>query len=102
MRKTSYHRCRVRTCGRAGAIGRERRYRTWGVDPADATRALPGDDVVPEPTGRDHTEHRRRCPPRRDLAVARPDGLRARRLVQLDAMDMKGKSATRSGPNGRA
>lgn len=32
----------------ASRVGRWRR--TWGIDPAEATRALPGDDVVAEPT----------------------------------------------------
>ena len=32
----------------ASRIGRWRR--TWGIDPAEATRALPGDDIVAEPS----------------------------------------------------
>lgn len=28
-----------------------RAYRTWGVDPADTARPMPGDELVPEPSG---------------------------------------------------
>lgn len=36
------------TCAGAVAV---RAYRTWGVDPVDTARPLPGDDLVPEATG---------------------------------------------------
>jgi hypothetical protein len=68
-------------------------YRTWGVDPADATRALPGDDLVPEPTGATT----------RSIVVDAPPGAIWPWLAQMgygrggwysyDALDMKGKSA---------
>ena len=35
----------------AGATMARRWYRTWGVDPAEAARPLPGDEVVPDATG---------------------------------------------------
>ena len=70
-----------------------RTYRTWGVDPADVTRALPGDDLVPEPTGATT----------RSIVVDAPPGAIWPWLAQMgygrggwysyDALDMKGKSA---------
>jgi hypothetical protein len=69
-------------------------YRTWGVDPADATRALPGDDLVADPFGTTT----------RSLVVDAPPGAIWPWLAQMgygrggwysyDRLDMKGKSAT--------
>jgi hypothetical protein len=73
-------------------------YRRWGIDPAEATRALPGDDLVPEPTGATT----------RALVIDAPPGAIWPWLAQMgygrggwysyDAMDMKGKSATTIDP----
>ena len=78
------------TCAGAAAISA---YRTWGIDPADATRALPGDDLVPEPTGTTT----------RSIVVDAPPGAIWPWLAQMgygrggwysyDRLDMKGKSA---------
>ena len=73
-------------------------YRTWGVDVADATRALPGDDLIAEPTGMTT----------RSLIVDAPPGAIWPWLAQMgygrggwysyDRLDMKGKSATEVKP----
>jgi hypothetical protein len=78
------------TCAGAAAISA---YRTWGIDPADATRALPGDDLVPEPTGTTT----------RSIIVDAPSAAIWPWLAQMgygrggwysyDRLDMKGKSA---------
>ena len=54
-----------------------------GRRPAEATKSLPGDDLVPTPTAIETRGHHHRRAARGRLAVARPDGLRPRRLVQL-------------------
>jgi len=69
-------------------------YRTWGVDPVDATRTLPGDDLVADPFGVST----------RSLIVDAPPGAIWPWLAQMgygrggwysyDRLDMKGKSAT--------
>jgi hypothetical protein len=68
-------------------------YRTWGIDPAEAGRALPGDDLVPEPTACDT----------RGLTIDAPPEAVWPWLVQMgygrggwysyDAVDMKGASS---------
>ena len=68
-------------------------YRTWGIDPAEAEKALPGDDLVPEPTACDT----------RGLTIDAPPEAVWPWLVQMgygrggwysyDAVDMKGASA---------
>ena len=68
-------------------------WRHWGVDPAEAERALPGDDLVPEPTATDT----------RGLTIAAPPSAVWPWLVQMgfgragwysyDAIDMSNKSA---------
>jgi hypothetical protein len=68
-------------------------WRHWGVDPAEAARALPGDDLVPEPTASDT----------RGVSVAAPPSAVWPWLVQMgyaragwysyDAIDMSNKSA---------
>ncbi len=68
-------------------------YRTWGIDPAEAGKALPGDDLVPEPTACDT----------RGLTIDAPPEAVWPWLVQMgygrggwysyDAVDMKGASS---------
>jgi hypothetical protein len=68
-------------------------WRHWGVDPAEAERALPGDELVPEPTATDT----------RGLTIAAPPSAVWPWLVQMgfgragwysyDAIDMSNKSA---------
>ena len=66
------------------AFYRVTRWRqTWGVDPAEAVRPLPGDELVPEPTAVDTRGITIDAPTGGRLAVARADGLRAGWLVQL-------------------
>ena len=67
-------------------------WKDWGVDPAEAERALPGDDLVPEPSASDT----------RGLTIAAPPSAVWPWLVQMgfgragwysyDAIDMSGKS----------
>ena len=76
----------------ASRIGRWRR--TWGIEPGEAERPLPGDDLVPDPTAVEtRGDHHRRAA-RGDLAVARPDGLRPGGWYSYDQLDMRGQSAT--------
>ena len=59
-------------------------WRTLGSSiPLEAAKALPGDELVAEPDGDRHPRDHHRRTTRGHLAVARPDGLRSRRLVQL-------------------
>ena len=80
-------------------IGRSTRWwRTWGVDPIDAARPLPGDDLVPAPTVIDT----------RGITIDAPPDAVWPWLVQMgygragwysyDRMDMRGKSADRIVP----
>ena len=57
--------------------------RTWGIDPIEAVKPLPGDDTRAGLHGHRDPWHHHRRTARRGLAVAGPDGIRARRLVQL-------------------
>ena len=58
-------------------------WRTWGIDPDEATKAAARRRPRPDADrDRDPRDHDRRAA-RGGLAVARPDGLRAGRLVQL-------------------
>jgi hypothetical protein len=43
----------IAAAGWAGYVAAQRWYRTWGIDPAEAGKALPGDELVPEPTASD-------------------------------------------------
>jgi hypothetical protein len=87
----------------AGAIAAwklalEPRYREWGVDPEDGAKALPGDDLVPEPTVVDT----------RAIEIAAPPATVWPWLVQMgygragwysyDAVDMTGSSEDRIVP----
>jgi len=68
-------------------------YRTWGIDPAEALKVLPGDELVPEPSACDT----------RGLTIDAPPEAVWPWLVQMgygrggwysyDAVDMKGASA---------
>ncbi len=97
MRKTIIIGAGIGLASLAGARA-VRTYRTWGVDPADATRPLPGDDLVPEATG----------VITRSIAIDAPPGAIWPWLVQMgygrggwysyDRMDMKGRSALEIDP----
>lgn len=73
-------------------------WKHWGVDPAEAERALPGDDLVPEPQAADT----------RGLTIAAPPSAVWPWLVQMgygragwysyDAIDMTGKSVSEIHP----
>jgi hypothetical protein len=76
-----------------------RRWRaTWGFDPVEATRELPGDELVPEPTAIET----------RGITIAAPPEAVWPWLVQMgygrggwysyDALDMKGSSAAAIDP----
>ena len=75
-----------------------RTWRTWGVDPVDAARPLPGDDLVPTPTAIDT----------RGISIDAPPDAIWPWLVQMgfgragwysyDQMDLRGKSADRIMP----
>jgi len=80
-------------------IGRTARWwRTWGFDPIDAARPLPGDDLVPTPTAIDT----------RGIIIDAPAEAVWPWLVQMgyeragwysyDRMDMRGKSSDRLMP----
>lgn len=77
----------------AAVRGLNRWRSSWGVDPADVDRLLPGDDLVPDPS---HTETR-------GIEIAAPPSAVWPWLVQMgyeragwysyDQLDMKGRSA---------
>lgn len=73
-------------------------YETWGVDPAEGVRLLPGDELISGPTGGET----------RGITIAAPAGAIWPWLVQMgygrggwysyDALDMRGSSADRIHP----
>jgi hypothetical protein len=81
------------SAGVAAVRGLNRWRSSWGVDPADVDRILPGDDLVPSPA---HTETR-------GIDIAAPPAAVWPWLVQMgyeragwysyDQLDMKGRSA---------
>jgi hypothetical protein len=83
----------VAAVGWAACATTMRWYRTWGIDPAEAGKVLPGDDLVPDPTACDT----------RGLTIDAPPEAVWPWLVQMgygrggwysyDAVDMKGASA---------
>ena len=83
----------VAAVGWAACATTMRWYRTWGIDPAEAGKVLPGDELVPEPTACDT----------RGLTIDAPPEAVWPWLVQMgygrggwysyDAVDMKGASS---------
>jgi hypothetical protein len=83
----------IAAAGWAAYSTTRRWYRTWGIDPVDARKALPGDELVPEPTACDT----------RGLTIDAPPEAVWPWLVQMgygrggwysyDAIDMKGASS---------
>jgi hypothetical protein len=79
--------------GWAGYVTARRWYETWGVDPDEAVKDLPGDELVPEPT----------LSATRGITIDAPPPAVWPWLVQMgygrggwysyDAMDMKGESS---------
>jgi hypothetical protein len=77
-------------------------WKHWGVDPAEAERALPGDDLVPEPQAADT----------RGVTIAAPPSAVWPWLVQMgygragwysyDTVDMTGKSVSEIHPEWQA
>jgi hypothetical protein len=92
MRKTILIGAGIGLASCAGAMA-VKTYRTWGVDPTEATRPLPGDEFVPDATG----------VITRSIAIDAPPGAIWPWLAQMgygrggwysyDRMDMKGHSA---------
>jgi hypothetical protein len=83
----------IAAAGYAGYMSARRWYETWGMDPDETAKALPGDDLIPEPTTVDT----------RGITIDAPVEAVWPWLVQMgygrggwysyDAMDMKGMSA---------
>ena len=72
-----------------------RTWRTWGVDPMDATRPLPGDDLVPTPTTIDTRAITIDAPPDAIWPWLVQMGFGRAGWYSYDKMDMRGKSADR-------
>jgi len=75
-----------------------RTWRTWGVDPVDATRPLPGDDIVPTPTTIDTRAITIDAPPDAIWPWLVQMGFGRAGWYSYDQMDMRGKSADRIVP----
>jgi hypothetical protein len=73
-------------------LGR-RRFSTWGVDPAERELALPGDDLIPEPTMSDTRGITIEAPPSAVWPWLLQLGYGRGGWYSYDALDMKGKSA---------
>jgi len=71
----------VATAVAAGYPAWRPRMLRWGATDAEATETLPGDEATPHPRVQQHAGHRHRRPARPGLAVAGPDGHRARRFL---------------------
>lgn len=75
-----------------------RTWRTWGVDPVDSTRPLPGDDLVPTPTTIDTRAITIDAPPDAIWPWLVQMGFGRAGWYSYDQMDMRGKSADRIVP----
>lgn len=73
-------------------------WRTWGVDPVDATKPLPGDDLVPTPTTIDTRAITIDAPPDAIWPWLVQMGYGRAGWYSYDQMDMRGKSAGRIVP----
>jgi hypothetical protein len=70
-------------------------YRTWGIDPDEAGRALPGDDLVPEPGACDTRGLTIEAPPEAVWPWLVQMGYGRGGWYSYDAVDMKGASSGR-------
>jgi hypothetical protein len=68
-------------------------YRTWGIDPDEAGRALPGDDLVPEPGACDTRGLTIEAPPEAVWPWLVQMGYGRGGWYSYDAVDMKGASS---------
>ncbi len=77
-------------------------WRTWGVDPVESMKALPGDDLVPMPTAVDTRGITIDAPPEAVWPWLVQMGYGRAGWYSYDAMDMRGKSADRIVPEWQA
>lgn len=73
-------------------------WRTWGVDPAEAAKALPGDDLVPTPTAHDTRGITIDAPPDAVWPWLVQMGFDRAGWYSYDQLDMRGKSTDRLVP----
>ncbi len=73
-------------------------WRTWGADPVESTKALPGDDLVPTPTAVDTRGITIDAPPEAVWPWLVQMGYGRAGWYSYDALDMRGKSADRIVP----
>jgi len=74
-------------------VGRTVRWwRTWGVDPSEAARPLPGDDLVPAPTATDSRGITIDAPPEAVWPWLVQMGFGRAGWYSYDRLDMRGKS----------
>jgi len=71
----------------------QRWYRTWGVDPVEALKVLPGDELVPEPTACDTRGITIDAPPEAVWPWLVQMGYGRGGWYSYDAIDMRGASA---------
>lgn len=95
--------CGTATLGGAAAWFTVRPWwHTWGVDPADAERALPGDDAIPDAPISDTRSLRVAAPPSAVWPWLLQMGYGRAGWYSYDAIDMKGSSAGRILPEQQA
>ena len=74
-------------------VGRTVRWwRTWGIDPAEAAKPLPGDDLVPTPTGMETRGMTIDAPPEAVWPWLVQMGYDRAGWYSYDQLDMRGKS----------
>jgi hypothetical protein len=76
-----------------GFVLARRQFSTWGIEPAEAERALPGDELVPEPTMSDTRGITVNAPPEAVWPWLVQLGFGRGGWYSYDQLDMKGRSA---------
>jgi hypothetical protein len=84
----------IAAAGWAMFFGIRRWWLTWGIDPDEAARHLPGDDLVPEPTAVDTRGITIEAPPSTVWPWLVQMGYGRAGWYSYDAIDMRGTSAT--------
>jgi hypothetical protein len=83
----------IAAAGWAAYAATMRWYRTWGIDPAEVGKALPGDELVPEPTACDTRGLTIDAPPEAVWSWLVQMGYGRGGWYSYDAVDMKGASS---------
>ncbi|MEW5991488.1 MAG: SRPBCC family protein [Chloroflexota bacterium] len=83
----------IAAAGWAGYVAARQWYRTWGIDPVEAERILPGDDLVTDPSACDTRGITIEAPPEAVWPWLVQMGYGRGGWYSYDAIDMKGASS---------